>query len=134
MLNFERAGENSMSNQEHVQMFVYKLPKKNHYALVELAKKFTTLYTKYGTQSWEIYQLNSREAFEGSTSLANVVSAGKDEEVWVELDHYRDRDARDKAVGAIMQDPTAGDLFRELSVTTSQGFSLIMGEFSPIKV
>jgi uncharacterized protein YbaA (DUF1428 family) len=123
-----------MGNEEHVQIYVYKLPKKNHDAMVQLVKRFTGLYRKYGTQSWEVYQLNSTEAFEGSTSLANVVNAGKDEEVWVELDHYKDRGTRDRAVGGIMQDSTAGGLFRELAGTISQGFSLIMGEFSPIKI
>ena len=123
-----------MSDGEHVQIYVYKLPKKNHDAMVSLMKKFTTLYRKHGTRSWEIYQLNSTEAFEGSTSIASTVSAGNDEEVWVEVDHYKDRSARDKAVGAIMQDPTAGALFGELAGTISQGSSLIMGDFEPVKV
>jgi len=119
---------------EHVQIFLYKLPKKNHEAMVSLVKKFTALYKKYGTQDWEVYQLNSTEAFEGSTSIASTVSSSKDEEVWVEVDHYKDRRARDKAVGAIMQDPSAGALFGEMAATLSPGFSLIMGEFNPVEV
>jgi uncharacterized protein YbaA (DUF1428 family) len=123
-----------MSNGEHVQIYLYKLPKKNHDAMVQLVKKLTGLYKKYGTQSWEIYQLNSTEAFEGSTSIAKTVSAGPEEEVWVEVDHYKDTKARDSAVGAIMQDSAAGALFGELAGTISPGFSLIMGEFNPVKL
>jgi uncharacterized protein YbaA (DUF1428 family) len=120
--------------QEHVQVFVYKLPRKNHEAMVQLVRRFTTLYKKYGTESWNMYQLNSKEAFEGSTSIANTVSASDDEEVWLEVDHYKDRKARDDAVGAIMQDPDAGALFGEMAGILSPGFSLIMGEFNPVKM
>lgn len=119
---------------EHVQIFVYKLPKKNHDQMVQFVKKFTGLYRKYGTQSWEIYQLNSTEAFEGSTSISKTVSAGPSDEIWVEVDHYKDRKARDSAVGSIMQDPEAGQLFGQLAGTLSPGFSMIMGEFNPVKM
>ena len=54
--------------------------------------------------------MNSKEAFDAITSIAKTPSAGQDEEVWIEADHYRDRKARDKAVGAIMQEPFAGQL------------------------
>src|SRR5579872_6493780 len=111
------------NNGEHVQIYVYKLPKKNHDAMVQLVKKFQALYRKYGTENWKIYQLNSTEAFEGSTSLANTVSASPNEEVWVEVDHYKNRKARDSAVGSIMQDPAAGEIFGALAGTMSEGFS-----------
>jgi len=123
-----------MSSSEHVQIFVYKLPMKKHDAMIRLVKKFIEMYKKHGTQSWEVYQMSSTEAFEGSTSIASVVSASKDEEVWVEVDHYKDRSSRDSAVRAIMQDPEAGALFGEMAGTLSQGFSLIMGEFNPVRV
>jgi uncharacterized protein YbaA (DUF1428 family) len=119
---------------KHVQLFVYKLPKKNHDAMVKLVKKFTALYKKYGTQSWEIYQLNSTEAFDGSTSIAKIVSASPNEEIWVEVDHYKNRNTRDSVVSAIMQDPSAGEMFGALAGTMSEGFSLIMGEFNPLNV
>jgi uncharacterized protein YbaA (DUF1428 family) len=121
-----------MNSSEHVQIFVYKLPKQNHDAMVQFVKKFTALYKKYGTQSWEFYQLGATEPFEGSTSIGQTVSAGPNEEVWVEVDHYKDRKSRDSAVNSIMQDPAAGALFGEMASTLSPGFSLIMGEFNPV--
>lgn len=123
-----------MNNTEHVQIYVYKLPRKNHDSMVKLAERFAKMYKQYGTQSWEIYELNSTEAFEGSTSLAKVVEAGPNDEVWVEVDHYKDRKSRDSAVGSIMQDPEAGSLFGDLAGTISPGFSLIMGEFNPVRI
>lgn len=40
-----------MSNKEHIQIYVNKLPKKNHDAIVQLVRKFTGLYKKNGTES-----------------------------------------------------------------------------------
>jgi len=111
---------------------VYKLPKKNHDAMLKLAKRFQALYRKYGTESWEVYQLNSREAFEGSTSIASTLSASTNEEVWVEVDHYKDKKARDSVVAAVMQDPDAGALMGEMAGIFSPGYSMIMGEFNPV--
>jgi uncharacterized protein YbaA (DUF1428 family) len=119
---------------EHAQIFVYKLPKKNHDAMVKLIKKFTDLYKKYGTLSWEVYQLNSTEAFDGTTSIAKIVSAGPKEEVLIEVDKYKDRKSRDKAIDAIGQDPSAEPLFGEMAGILSPGFSIIMGEYNPVKV
>ena len=121
-----------MSNSQHVQIYVYRLPSKNHDAMVRVMEKFTGMHRKYGTERWEILQLNSTEALEGTTNLAGVVSASKDEEVWVEVDHYKDQKARDWAVSAIMQDPEAGALFGEMAATLTEGYTVIMGEFIPV--
>ena len=122
-----------MSQAGHVQIFVYKLPKKNHDAMVEIVGRFTKLYKKYGTQSWEIFQLNSREAFDGTESIAKTLGAADNEEVWVEVDHYKDRKHRDSVVGGIMQDPQMGEVFGALAGTLSPGFTMIMGELNPVK-
>jgi len=118
----------------HAQIFVYKLPKKNHDAMVNVIKKFAGLYKKYGTLSWEVYQLNSNEAFDGTTNIAKAVSAGPKEEVLIEVDKYEDRKSRDKAIEAIGQDPSSGPLFGEMARILSPGFSIMMGEYNSVKV
>ena len=47
----------------YVQVFLYKLPTKNHDALVKLMKRFAKLYKKHGTLSWEFFQLNKTDVF-----------------------------------------------------------------------
>src|SRR5215831_12480356 len=107
----EQVPQHSATGGDYAQMFVYRLPKQNHDSLVKLQQKLTSIYRKHGTLRSDFYQLHSNEAFEGFTSLGRTVSAGVQEEVWVELDHYRDVKHRDNVVESVGQDAEAGPLF-----------------------
>jgi uncharacterized protein YbaA (DUF1428 family) len=68
-----------------VSHFVYRVPKKNHDAMVQLNKHFVEVMTKYGATHL-IFQLSSTEApMEGITNISKTVLANQDEEVWMEL-------------------------------------------------
>src|ERR671914_42506 len=65
--------------------FVYRVPKKNHEAMMQLNKQFADIMRKYGAPHL-IFQLNNTEApMEGITNIAKTISANQDEEVWMEL-------------------------------------------------
>ena len=72
-----------------VDHFVYRVPKKNHDAMMQLNKKFADIMRNYGAAHL-IFQLNNTEApmMEGITNIANTVSSTQDEEVWMELIFY----------------------------------------------
>jgi uncharacterized protein YbaA (DUF1428 family) len=113
-----------------VSHFVYRVPKKNHEAMMQLKKQFADIMRKYGAPHL-IFQLNNTEApMEGITNIAKTVSANQDEEVWMELIFYRDRKHRDE-VGAKMQNDENMELLYKQSVDLlSPGSNFIMGEFS----
>jgi uncharacterized protein YbaA (DUF1428 family) len=114
--------------------FVYRVPKKNHEAMMQLNKQFTDIIRKYGAPHL-IFQLNNTEApMDGITNIAKTVSANQDEEVWMELIFYRDRKHRDE-VGAKMQnDENMERLYKQSVDLLSPGSSFVMGEFSRLKV
>jgi uncharacterized protein YbaA (DUF1428 family) len=65
--------------------FVYRVPKKNHDAMVQLNKQFAEIMRKYGAPHL-IFQLNNTEApMDGITNITKTVSANQDDEVWMEL-------------------------------------------------
>ena len=65
---------------------VYRVPKKNHDAMVQVCKQFNEMFKKYGGLRIEVFQLaNTNVPMEGITNIANTISANQDEEVWVEL-------------------------------------------------
>ena len=75
--------------------FVYRVPKKNNDAMMQLNKQFVDTMRKYGA-SHLIFQLSNTEApMEGITNITKTLSANQDEEVWLELIFYRDRKHRD---------------------------------------
>jgi uncharacterized protein YbaA (DUF1428 family) len=114
--------------------FVYRVPKKNHEAMMRLNKLFADIMRKYGAPHL-IFQLNNTEApMEGITNIAKTVSVNQDEEVWMELIFYRDRKHRDE-VGAKMQnDENMERLYKQSVDLLSPGSSFIMGEFNRLEV
>ena len=117
-----------------VSHFVYRVPKKNHEAMMQLNKQFADIMRKYGVAHL-VFQLNNTEApMEGITNIAKTISATQDDEVWMELIFYRDRKHRDE-VGAKMQnDENMERLYKQSVELLSLGSSFVMGEFSRLSV
>jgi uncharacterized protein YbaA (DUF1428 family) len=117
-----------------VDHFVYRVPKKNHDAMVQLNKQFAEIMRKYGAPHL-IFQLNNTEAsMDGITNITKTVSANQDDEVWMELIFYRDRKHRDEVSANMQNDESMGRLFQQSLDMVTAGTGFIMGEFSRIRV
>jgi uncharacterized protein YbaA (DUF1428 family) len=114
--------------------FVYRVPKKNHDAMMQLNQQFADIMRKYGAPHL-IFQLNNTEApMEGITNIAKTVSANQDEEVWMELIFYRDLKHRDEVGTKMQNDENMGRLYKQSVDLLSPGSSFVMGEFSRLSV
>jgi uncharacterized protein YbaA (DUF1428 family) len=115
--------------------FVYRVPKKNHEAMIQLNKQFADIMRKYDAPHL-IFQLNNTEApMEGITNIAKTVSAKQDEEeVWMELIFYRDRNHRDEVSEKMQNDENMDRLYKQSVDLLSPGSSFVMGEFSRLEV
>ena len=116
--------------------FVYRVPKKNHDAMLQLNKQFAEIMRKYGALHL-IFQLNNTDApMEGITNIAKTVSTNQDdeEEVWMELIFYRDRKHRDEVSARMQNDENMKRLYKQSVDLLSPGSSFVMGEFSRLKV
>jgi uncharacterized protein YbaA (DUF1428 family) len=119
----------------HVQLIVYRVPKKNHDRVVQLQNQLSGIFRKHGILRSEFFQLSSTETFQGFTGIDKTVSANQDEEeVWMELESYKDRKHRDEVVAKITEDASAGPLFGQVMSLLTQGYSCIMGEFKRLQV
>ena len=117
-----------------VSHFVYRVPKKNHEAMMQLNKQFADIMRKYGAPHL-IFQLNNTEApMDGITNIAKTVSASQDEEVWMELIFYRDRKHRDEVGTKMQNDENMERLYKQSVDLLSPGSSFVMGEFSRLSV
>jgi uncharacterized protein YbaA (DUF1428 family) len=118
----------------YVQLFVYRLRKKNRDALKTLLKEIARKLREHGALRSEFFQLHSKEAFQGFTTVATALSTLADEELWVELDYYRGRGHRDQVMAGLSKDADAGALFRRLGPLVSEGYTIAMGEFDKMNV
>jgi uncharacterized protein YbaA (DUF1428 family) len=117
-----------------VDSFVYRVPKKNHDATIQLNKQFGDIMRKYEVAHL-IFQLNDTDApMEGVTNIAKTVSATQDEEVWMEILFYRDRKHKDEVGAKMRNDETMGPLWQQAMDLVTPGTDFIMGQFSLIRV
>ncbi len=105
-------------------------------AMMQLNKQFADIMRKYGALHL-IFQLNNNtEApMEGITYIVKTVSANQDEqEVWMELIFYRDRNHRDEISAKMQNDENMERLYKQSVDLLSPGSSFVMGEFSRLEV
>ena len=67
-------------------------------------------------------------------NITETVSANPDEEVWVEIQSYRDRKHRDETMTNIEKDKNCESLYQQSLSLITPGSRTIIGEFSHLKV
>jgi uncharacterized protein YbaA (DUF1428 family) len=118
-----------------VQHLIYRIPKKNHEAMLEITKQANDIFRKYGVLRSEAFQLaNTDVPMEGFMNISNIVSATPDEEVWVELQFYRDRKHLNEVMVNCGKDETMGRLYKESLEQLTPGTNFIIGEFGRLSV
>ncbi len=118
----------------YAQLFVFRVPKKNREEMLKLEGRIVSMFKKHGIIGSEFFQLTQHETVKGFTNLAETVSAGPEEEVWVEIEHYRDREHRDQIFAAIRQDMPMLELFGQWYGLVTPGINSVMGDFNKLKI
>jgi len=113
----------------YIQLFLYRVPRQNHDAFLQTQNKLANIFKKHGIIGSEFFELSPSKPFGGFMSIAQTVSAGPEEEVWLELEHYRDAKNKDEAVASIGKDPSAGPLFGQVMGLAVQGALFLQGDF-----
>ena len=119
---------NPAETESHLEAFFYRVPKKNHDAIVQNLKKFVSWFNEHGARI-EYYQLGDTKTMEGVESIAKTLSAAEDEEIWMELQYYRDRKHCEDTFAKMMQDKKLEPIGNEFLGLITPGKSLIEGSF-----
>jgi uncharacterized protein YbaA (DUF1428 family) len=120
-----------------VQLFVWRIPKKNHEAMVKLQKQFNNILIKHGALRVEIFQLTNTDTYDGCTNIFNIVSANQDEEIWIELQSHKDLKRMDEITSEIMEDEsmqTEGLLIKQFMDLVAPESGMIMGKFTRLRI
>lgn len=119
-----------------IMIVVGRIPKKNHDASIQISKKFNEIFKKYGGLRLEVFQLNNSKSYEdvGLTNIVNTVSANQDEEVWVELQYYKDLNHQDEVITRMGKDEACEQLYKQSVELLTPGTSFIIGEFGRLSV
>jgi hypothetical protein len=112
----------------HVRLYLYRIRKKNHDAMVQLGDQFAQMFRNYGCYA-QSFQLESTETSEDFTSVANAVSINQDEEIWLDLEFTTDRKHRNDVDTKIQNDEFAGLLMKQFLELLVKGSKPIKSDF-----
>src|ERR1700730_17230728 len=114
-MNKSDATEEEKEIGSQIQLIVGRVPKKNHDAALQIYKQSSDLFRRYGLLRSELFQLNNTKTYDemGLTNIANTVSARQDEEVWVELQYYRNHKHLDQVRAKCGNDENMGRLYKQ---------------------
>ena len=139
--------ESSMEIKEtenYLQHFIYRVPKKNHDAIVQNLKQFVPWFKKHGARV-EYYQLGRSETKAAIDSakqsgmdimdsidkaLSTAAEDEENEEVWIEQQHFRDYQHCKDVYAKMMQDKSLEPLGNEFFGLITQEKKMITGGFN----
>lgn len=130
----------------YLQHFIYRVPKKNHDAIVRNLKQFIPWFEKQGARV-EYYQLGRSEtnaaiesakqsgmdvmdSIDKALFTATTEGEEEEEEVWIEQQYFRDYEHCKDVYSKMMQDKSLEPLGNEFFGLITQGKKLIIGGFN----
>jgi uncharacterized protein YbaA (DUF1428 family) len=132
----------------YLQQFLYRVPKRNHDAIVQNLKQFVPWFKKHGARV-EYYQLGRSETKAAIDSakqsgmdvmesidkaLSSAAEDEKDEDVWIEQQHFRDYKHCEDVYAKMMQDKSIEPLGNEFFRLITQEKKLVTGGFNRLRV
>ena len=116
-----------------IEMIHFRVPKKNHDAMILFCKQFNDIFKKYGILHWEIFKLSKTDNMEGFTNISQTVSADpNEEEVLVELLSYRDKKHKDEVMEKMKNDKNCEQGYRQFLDLITPGSKVIYGDFGRV--
>lgn len=120
-------------NESIVLLFIYRAPKKNHEAMVQLNSRVIDTFKEYGVQRFEVFQLSSTDDMMEFVNISKTVSADQDDEVWMEIQSYRDRKHLEEVGAKMMNDKNMAAEGQQFLNLITPGSRCSFGEFSRLK-
>ena len=122
--------------------YFYRVPKKNYNSISENLKKFIPWFESNGVRL-EYYQLAGKDTQEtiesanasGMFIMVNITKtlAAEDEDIWMELQYFRDQNHRKEVYAKMMSDKSLEPLGKEFMDLISHGGNLITGMFNRLE-
>ena len=118
-----------------VSHIVYRVPKKNHDAMLQICKEAYIMFKQHGILHYDAFKLSNTDVpMEGFANIASIVSANQDEEVWIESIYYRDRQHMNEVMTKMEKDERTGQMMKQSMDLLPQGTKFIVGDFERLNV
>jgi uncharacterized protein YbaA (DUF1428 family) len=116
-----------------VEIFLYRAPRKNHDSLVRLNKQSHDFFMKYGALKFEVFTINNRENMMDFVNLSKTISANEDEEVWLEIQSYKNSQHVKEFIDKMKDDKSMETLYNEFMNLITPDSVVSFGGFDKIE-
>jgi hypothetical protein len=113
-----------------IRLYIYSIPKKNHDAMMHNQSQFDETFHKHGILGYKTLQLNRSDDSEGFVSLSKLISSNKDEEIWLDLEQYKNNDHLNDVGNRMEHDKDGVNLMKEFINLVSPNSKIIKADFS----
>ena len=118
----------------YVQVFLYRVPKANHDSFAATEEKLFAIFRRHGIVGSDLYVCRDARIFKGFRDLRAALEAAPGEEVWVEIDRYRDQADSLRVIEGIAKDPEAGPLFGQVLQLAAAGVLFPQGNAERVQL
>lgn len=116
----------------HIEIFLYRAPKKNHDAMTEVNRKSRDFFVKHGASNFEVFSLENRDNIMEFVNLSKTISASEEEEVWLEIQSYRDAGHVKEFSKSMEGDASMEPLYKEFIQLITPGSVVSFGGFNKL--
>ena len=124
---------NLKGSRGHIEIFLYRAPKKNHDGMLEVNRQSLDFFIKHGASSFEVFSLTSRENMMEFVNLSKTISASDDEEVWLEIQSYRDAEHVKEFTASMQGDKSIEPIYKRFMELITPGSIVSFGGFGKIE-
>jgi hypothetical protein len=128
---------NAFSDQKplrgQIEIFLYRAPDQYHDELVEVNIRSRDFFTKHGASGFEVFCLTGRENVMEFENLSKTISASEDEEVWLEIQSYRDAEHIRAFTMSMEGDKSIEPLYKRFMELITPGSVVSFGSFSKLE-
>jgi uncharacterized protein YbaA (DUF1428 family) len=117
---------------KHIEIFLYRAPKKNHDAVMEVNRKSRDFFVKHGASNFEVFSLENRDNIMEFVNLSKTISASEEEEVWLEIQSYRDAEHVKEFSKSMAGDTSMEPLYKEFMQLITPGSVVSFGGFNKL--
>ncbi|HYO06179.1 MAG TPA: DUF1428 family protein [Phototrophicaceae bacterium] len=123
-----------------VGLVFYKVPNKFHDEIVQINKDSFELFREHGILKYEVFQLNNGKTWEGEegmeafTNITNLIPVSQEEELWVEVQSYRDTEHAKEMMAKCERDERMQPLFKQFMDIIVPDSKVVMGDFSRLNL
>jgi hypothetical protein len=123
---------NLKGSRGHIEIYLYRAPKKNHDGMLHVNRQSRDFFTKHGASGFEIFSLTSKENLLEYVNLSQTISASEDEEVWLEIQSYRDKDHVKELSESMKGDKSAELIYKQFMELITPGSIVSFGGFNKL--